>query len=171
MTDYQQGKIYRLINAELPDLVYIGSTTLKLNIRFNNHLCDVKRQNCSSFLLFSIGKPTIELIENYPCNSNLELVKREGHHQLLNNCVNKQIAGRTDKERREDNKENKKMYDKEYREDNKEKIKDYSKQWRTDNKKKQNEKFDCGCGGIYQRQHKSQHIKTKKHIKFIENKI
>ena len=39
-----------------------------------------------------------ELIENYPCNSSVELHRREGELQISLACINKSVAGRTDKE-------------------------------------------------------------------------
>ena len=45
---------------------------------------------------------------------------------------------------------------KEYRQNNKEAI-----------KQKANEKFSCECGGCYTTTNKARHIKTKKHLNFI----
>ena len=45
----------------------------------------------------------MERIENYPCNSRQEVTRREGWRQRNNECVNHNIAGRTQKEYREDN--------------------------------------------------------------------
>ena len=43
----------------------------------------------------------IELVENYPCNSKEELTAREGFYIQSNECVNKLVAGRTQRERNE----------------------------------------------------------------------
>jgi len=113
----------------------------------------------------------------------------------LNGC----IAGRTDKEYYQDNKiqiieqtkkyynDNKdkiKDYDKEYYKVNKEEIKEYkkeyykankekirkkNKEYQKVNKEKLREKFICECGSILTHQSKSKHLKTKKHLKYIEN--
>ena len=47
----------------------------------------------------------IELVELYPCNSKMELEKQEGRYIKENHCVNKHIAGRTNIEYYNDNKE------------------------------------------------------------------
>ena len=108
--------------------------------------------------------------------------------------INKRIEFRTQKEYKEENKEKIKEYQdyyrednkdkiKDYREDNKDKIKEYKEQYYQENKKniltkikKYNEehkekllnKFNCECGGFYIFQHKSTHLKTKKHQNFIK---
>ena len=109
MPNYRLGKIYKLSNGHL---VYIGSTAQpQLSMRLGDHKSGYKRwvngskKYVSSFELFKVGTPTIELIESYPCNSRDELRSREGHHQQLNECVNKQIAGQTEAEYRAANKD------------------------------------------------------------------
>ena len=37
--------------------------------------------------------------------------------------------------------------------------------------KKSKIKFDCKCGGRYTKNHKSMHLKTKKHLNWIKNNI
>jgi len=104
MPDYRLGKIYQLT---IEDLVYIGATTQPmLSLRLGQHKTAYKRwvngnkKYMTSFKLFKLGTPTIELLELYPCNSKDELHAREGQHQRLNVCVNKQIAGQTSAEYR-----------------------------------------------------------------------
>ena len=62
---------------------------------------------------------------------------------------------------------------KHYYEDNKDKILEKKKQYRIDNKDKINEKkkekFTCECGSKYTKCHKSRHLKTKKHLQYIQN--
>ena len=57
----------------------------------------------------------IELIEDFPCNSKKELNRREGQHIRNNDCVNKNIAGRTKKEWNLDNKDETNRKRREYR--------------------------------------------------------
>ena len=57
---------------------------------------------------------------------------------------------------------------------NKEKIKEYNKEYgktyRLANKEKFNEKFICDvCGGKTTRSNISKHLKTTKHLKFVES--
>jgi len=155
MPDYKLGKIYRLSNGHL---VYIGSTAqLQLSMRLGDHKSHYKRwvktgkYYTSSFELFKVGTPTIELIESYPCNSKDELRAREGHHQKLNVCVNKYMAGQTASEYYIANQARISDYQKQYRAANKDKLNkrekiyratnqakksDYQKQYRAANKEK-----------------------------------
>ena len=71
------------------------------------------------------------------------------------------------KQYREDNKEQLKQH----RQDNIEQYKQYQKQYRQDNQERLKEKFDCICGGKYTRDNKTKHMKTKKHMKHINNPI
>lgn len=92
---YEQGMIYKIV-SDNTDQIYIGSTTLSLNRRFQVHLSAYRRWIISdggyitSFVIISEGESRIELIENYPCNSNDELRQREQFHLDVNKdiCVN-----------------------------------------------------------------------------------
>ena len=119
MPDYSKSKIYCIRNPEC-DEVYIGSTTETLNKRLQKHISNHTRWKkgtyhyVTSFKLFEVGTPTIELIEEYPCESKIELDRREGEIiRITENCVNKVIPGRTKKEYHEDNKDRKREYDRE----------------------------------------------------------
>ena len=155
MPDYQQGKIYKLINHELKGLVYYGSTAQTLKKRLQCHKYDSKRRNNSSKIMFSVGYPEIILLEYYPCETKQELEARERVFIEGNECVNIEIPGRTKNEWNEDNKEKRKEKSKQYYIDNKEKLNE-----------KRSEKTDCQCGGKYTQANKSVHLKSKKHIKF-----
>ena len=129
MPDYQNGKIYKLWSPN-GDEIYIGSTIQKLCDRRAKHK---NSMNCSSKILFEkYDDVRIELIEYFPCNNKEELNKKEGEYIRNNDCVNRCIAGRTDKEYYEDNKEQ----TKEYRDNNKEHKKEYDKEYYENNKKK-----------------------------------
>jgi len=58
---------------------------------------------------------------------------------------------------------------KEYSEKNKEKIQKYKEENREKLNEKKREKFACECGGHYCRSGKVKHLKTKKHINYINN--
>ena len=100
MPDYKNSKIYKLY---VGDLVYIGSTAQpRLSLRLGQHKTEYNKWvkdgkiYASSFELFKVGDPTIELIELFPCGSKDELRAHEGFHQRANpNCVNIRIEGRT----------------------------------------------------------------------------
>jgi hypothetical protein len=64
MVNYQNGKVYKIIN-EKNEIVYIGSTTQEL-------LCDRYKTH-----KHKAPNHKIILIENYPCNSRQELCMRE----------------------------------------------------------------------------------------------
>jgi len=164
---YENGKIYKVV-CNNTGRIYIGSTyhTIEFQLKSHeqNYKAYLKYIKCkengkkglkrisfkTSYKIIKDGNYKIELIKPYPCKNRTELEREEGRHQLEAkaneniNCVNKNIAGRTNKE---------------YREANRDII----------NKKKR-EKFTCVCGGKYTRTHKAQHFKSKKHQKFLKQK-
>jgi len=141
MSRYSTGKIYTLRSYQTDD-IYIGSTIQELSARMSGHRRNYKRHlnnkciHITSFDIIKYDDCYIELLELYPCNSKIELERREGYHIRNTDCVNKIIVGRTPKEYREDNKEKIAVKQKEYREDNKEKIAVKQKEYREDNKEK-----------------------------------
>ena len=78
--NYNNGKIYKIVN-DVNDKIYIGSSTTLLSKRLSDH----KRNHTYLHKLFyqdlleNIGKDhfSIILIEEHPCNSKLELERRE----------------------------------------------------------------------------------------------
>ena len=78
---------------------------------------------------YGVQNCKIELIENYPCTSKEELFKREGFYILNNECVNKKIAGRSQKEYKKQYNIDNKEYFKQYREDHKDKIAEQKKHY------------------------------------------
>tara|TARA_R110000803_G_scaffold33159_2_gene72724 strand:+ start:1798 stop:2301 length:504 start_codon:yes stop_codon:yes gene_type:complete len=124
---YQNGKIYKIVNDTL-NLTYYGSTIQKyLNSRFYMHKKEKDNKKYSSYKLFESGETKIFLVELYPCNSKLELEKRERFYIENNECVNMTIPTRTNKEWRDDNKDKLKQYKKDYYVNNKEHCKAKSK--------------------------------------------
>jgi len=167
MPNYQNGKIYKLICTSTGD-VYYGSTIQSLNVRLSKHHC--KSSTCSSKTFIN---PKIYLLENVPCNSKAELEAIERKYIENNECINKHVPGRTQKEYREDNKEKGKERNKKYYLENNEKLNEKVKKYREENKEKikeiRNQKFNCDCGGQYTKSNKSRHERTKKHITFSNN--
>ena len=131
MVNYHHGKLYKIINTENNDIVYIGSTTQALSQRYQMH--NHKAPNHK-----------IILIQNYSCNSKEELCMKEQEFieqntNLLNQrkaYISEEQKKENDKEYREENKEK----IKEYRENHKEYIKEYQKEYRENNKDKIKEK-------------------------------
>ncbi len=96
-SDYSQGKIYKIV-CNKTGLVYIGSTCKTLDERLKKHEYDMehfvntkkykpdklkKVIFCSSFFVLINKDYKIELIENYPCNSKLELEIKECDYMKL----------------------------------------------------------------------------------------
>ena len=109
VTDYSQGKIYK-VGVIGEEYCYIGSTTNTLTERMYNHKTNAKyerQKKTACCVLFEDGKiPYIELLESYPCESKLELEKRERYwlEQTLH-AVNKNVPTQTWQERWEKNRE------------------------------------------------------------------
>jgi len=167
------GKIY-CIRSFKTDLIYIGSTCeTRLSARFCKHTASYRRylngtyHYITSFDIIKFGDAYIELILECADVTKDELHKIEGEHIRKNNCINKRIAGRTDKEYYEANKDKIKEYYevnkdkiKEYYEVNKDKILQYQK-------KHKSEKYQCECGKTLTTGNKSKHNKICK----AKNKI
>lgn len=118
---YNNGKIYKLINKNTNEIIYVGSTTMPLNKRMNQHKYDYKRYNHMNHYNYinTIGgfeNINILLIENYSCKNFEELRQREQYYQDLHknkilNTFNAYI--------------NIKEYQQKYRIDNYDKLKKY----------------------------------------------
>ena len=185
MVNYTNSKVYKIWSTQ-GDKIYVGSTTKQyLSQRMDKHRSDYKRwknEKCSSLLSsfklfdeYGVENCCIELIEAKSCKSKDELHKLEGKYIRELNCVNKNIAGRTQQEYYDDNREELNEKCRQYKSNNKEKISDFNKQYHDLHKDKinqrKNEKNDCECGGKYIRAAKSQHFKTLRHCQFIESQI
>ena len=141
---YQRGKIYKIVDSGY-NKCYYGSTINLLCQRIATHRERYKKNilECSvkeMFDEYGVDNCKIELVENYPCNSKEELLMREGYHIKNNECINKQIAGRTQKDRYLENKEHILKKAKENYEKNKELKKQKSKEYYEKNKEEINKK-------------------------------
>lgn len=195
MNIYQNSKIYKIESNKTPQ-IYIGSTTRSLKTRFAEHKSKYKNLkdigNCSSSDIIKYGDARITLIEEYKCDSQEELHKREGYFIKNSvNCVNSYIAGRTPHEYFEDfkdkraeyfkqynynRKDSKKIYNDKYRIKNDEIIKKQRQDTRANNldeiRKKEreyyhNNKITCICGVSINKREIKRHEKTLKHNKII----
>ena len=174
MVNYENGKIYKLVNDEM-GLTYYGSTCKKyLSSRLSGHIYDAKKidKYVSSKQLFEKGSVKIYLVELFPCGSKDELHARERYYIENNECVNHNIPCRTKKEWEEDNKEKLAEKGKQYHQNNKEKINTRTKTYYEANKAtvdaKRTIKIDCPCGISYQHCKKARHLKTLKHLSFLK---
>ena len=167
MVNYNEGKIYK-IESTLGNMVYYGSTTKKrLCDRMTYHRGGYnswlkgKRELVTAFKLFDeygLENCKIVLVENYPCESKDELRAKEAYYIRNFECVNKNVPGRTGKERYEDNKDKILKRVKKYQEDNKDRISERKKI-----------KHTCICGSCIRKSDKPKHERSKKHIKFINS--
>ena len=101
MVDYNKGNIYQISNI-IDDGVYVGSTVEPLGRRMTKHKYSAKEMHYNSSLFgkmneYGFDKFFIELIEEYPCNTQIELLAREGHWIKKRRTLNKNIQGRTQK--------------------------------------------------------------------------
>mgnify|MGYP005988885299 CR=1 FL=1 len=151
--DYSKGKIYFILSNN-PDITvkYVGSTIQTLAQRMNGHRAGYKRwlekkeNPCAIFHEFKehgIEQFHIELIEDYPCEREEQLLARENFFIRKEDCVNKISAILTPEERKEYKKKYKqehidkyKHYFSNYREQHREEAKTYAKQYYQNNTEK-----------------------------------
>ena len=133
--DYTKGKIYIIRNSE-NDLTYIGSTCQTLAQRMTQHRRDMKNPKRQHMRLYKtmieLGKDAfyIELLEDYPCQRQEELLKKEGERiREYQSKLNTVISGRSKQEYRQDNKEKNAEKDKNYYQNNKDRISEHKKQY------------------------------------------
>lgn len=189
MRDYQQGKIYKVVNLAVNDPVecYVGSTCMKLSRRFQAHkdhwkICEGGSLLYQAMTTYGIENFRIILIEEYPCENNDQLRAREEHHRIqIGAKYNQKRAIVTDEQVKEDKKrnyENNNDTEKEiqrkrdYWRHNKEAITLKHNEWLEKNKDRVRAKnfaqYDCECGGKYIWKCKARHMRSQRHIAFIE---
>ncbi len=167
MVDFRQGKIYKLTCAD-PDYVYYGSTVLNLNhrlaihaVHYNNIVRGVAGiGRITSMILYEKGGVEIVLVENFPCNSAMELAQREGWYIANNPCVNKRKAGVNVAA-------NYAEYFKNYRAENRQKINNNQRIYYQNNKEninaKRSEKVPCNkCGKNITKSNMLTHLKNQR---------
>ena len=174
MTDYSQGKIYKITSASRTDLIYIGSTVMMLNRRLDNHKCEIT--NCASKQLLILSDAKIELMHLFPCNTWEELRMEE--QRVMDTfpiVVNKMRAYISDEDTKQQTKkwrEGNKEYIAEQRIINRDKMQEYGKQHWIKNKeqiqKRINERITCECGQEMRKGSLSTHIKRKFHKAYLE---
>lgn len=147
---YQRGKIYKLV-CNKTGKVYYGSTCEKrLSIRkakhknnYKNYLAG-KTNFTTSFNIIENNDYDIVLVELYPCQIKDELLARERFFIENNECVNKSIPGRSQKESK--------------------------KNYRLTHKDFIHRKILCShCNSCITSNNLSRHLKSKKCIKHLEN--
>ena len=141
MVNYNNGKIYKIVNELEPDKFYVGSTTLPLSRRMAEHRAHTKKG--TSFFYTEIRQVGIKhfhivLIHDFLC-SNVEQLRAEEERvrRELKPYYNMRRAFQTEEEKKEhkkkyyeQNKDKVKDKIKEYYEQNKDKIRYYQKEYR-----------------------------------------
>jgi hypothetical protein len=97
MTNYANGKVYKIYSPSQPELGdYYGSTTQSLALRIGQHRSNAKRGQCiTSAVIIAAGDAVIVLVELCPVGTKEELHAREAFWIRGNPCVNKVVPGRT----------------------------------------------------------------------------
>jgi hypothetical protein len=199
--DYHDGKIYMLYD-NTNSAIYVGSTTRGIATRMDRHKKDYKYwrdgylgyEYSSSFDIIANGNCIIVLIEDFPCNSKVELQEREQYWiDYHEGCINKFRAHSTPEQKKEINKQ--------YRTDHADELKEKNKIWRTDNvevlkekqkifrtenadvirerkrafrvandakiKEHKNKKATCECGVEYSHANLARHLRSAQHTKLL----
>jgi hypothetical protein len=174
--DYSKNLNYKLVCNDLSvKYVYVGHTTHFTNRkRSHKKSCINENDKCYNFKVYKIIREnggwenfTMVEIEKYPCNDINEATKRERYwYEELNANMNSARPNRTPKEYKEENKETIKEYKKEWRKKNKENYYEKNKEKIL---KKNREQITCECSCIIRKDGLAEHIKTKKHQKFMNN--
>lgn len=135
MPDCKDSKVYK-ITCNITSLTYYGSATAPISKRMVQHRSVFKNnKRCCKFkLVLASGDYDYCLVESYPCADKSELHEHERFYIESNECVNKNIPGRTQSEYQSKNKEKILEYKKVYRDENKEKIKAQNKAYHEKNK-------------------------------------
>ena len=162
--DCSKGKIY-FVRSNNPEIKskYVGSTIQTLAQRMTGHRGGYKRwlvgkeNACAIFYEFQkygIEQFHIELIEDYPCEREEQLLARENFFIRQEDCVNKIMAILTHEERDE-------------------KRKQYYQGRKNEVSVKGKEKIKCECGDIVSNSAGSlnRHIKTNKHKTLMCTKL
>ena len=181
MPDYTKIIIYKLVNYDYPDLVYVGSTTnfTKRKQHHKNRCLNEKGKKYNLKVYKMIreydGWENWSMIKicDYPCKNRREAELEEDRYMTeLKASMNSHRASRTRKQYYEDNKKKIQEYEKEYRDNNKEKIKENKKEYYETNKstilKNMKELVKCECGCEVIKKVLKRHQKTKKHISLMK---
>jgi len=169
---YATAKIYKVVDNSYT-MCYYGSTTQQLSRRMAKHRLhyrlfgDGKFSRISVFDIFDAhgaDNCKIELVEECPCETKEQLNRREGAYIRDNECVNKQIAGRSLTERLEDTREHRNQIARNWRAANLEHVREIRRGAWHKHKDRHLEKVTCEvCGSVGIRQHAERHKLSAKH--------
>lgn len=175
MPDYSRAKIYKIVVKNDPTAkIYIGSTVKTLKARLKKHIYDYHYPKTKSFCMtkqmfdiYGDNNCEIQLIEEYPCKTRQDLLKRETHHitqigfdKLFNKCKSFSTE------------EELKQYMIDYYNKHLDTIKEYKTQYHINNyaeiSQKRSQKIQCECGAFVSKRNISSHKrKSKPHQQWL----
>jgi len=178
------GRLYKIVSKQT-DKVYYGSTERTLEQRFQSHKSEFKILKTSACEILCYDDCEIILLDIVEVANIKELKTYERKYIETNECVNKNIPGRTKHEYYLKNRnkclEKSKEYQqtdksKEYRKqkylENSETLLEKNKEYRLQNrdkiKEKKTEKMTCICSKTFTRQCKAAHERSQFHCQFIK---
>ena len=149
------GRIYKITSSETDD-VYVGSTTKTLRERLSQHKSNYKQyiknkyRYVKSFDILKFVDVKIELLSEGMFDNKHDLHVLEGQYIITTpNCINRCVAGRTEKQ---------------YKQDNAERLSENNKKYWGTHKDIYNAIITCPtCGGTYNKTHIKRHHNTIKH--------
>ena len=160
-TELQIGYVYRIWSPSSPDC-YVGATIQELCSRMSGHRAGLKRWSVdktklyySSFEVLRFPDAKIEWIETVEFKTRAQLAAREGHWIRTLDCVNKNVAGRTQAEYYVDNREHALK-----------RMNAYDAAHRAEAAARKGVKFECACGGNHIHAHRARHFKSAKHLAY-----
>ena len=136
-------KIYQIENLDNGEK-YVGHTKQKMNVRLNQHRRkDKQRTSCKHFNWSNIK---VDILEEFNESNFTDIrIKEREYIEKTENCVNKDRPIVSEEER-------------------KIKQKQAKGKWGIPN-------YKCVCGSDIQRQEKSRHEKSKRHITFLHTSL
>lgn len=187
--DYSKCMIYKLCCDDITITnIYVGHTTNKTrrkqehNSRCNNSNDKQYNSYVYKFIRENGGWSNWSMIvvEEYPCENKNQAEARERYWiETLQATLNKVIPTRTKQEYMEENREQLREKSKQYNSEHREECRKYNKKYREENedyhkrrkkewRERTKEKINCECGGYYYTTEKNKHVKTQKHLKYLE---
>jgi hypothetical protein len=181
--NYQQTIIYKLCCKDTTITeIYVGHTTNFTRRKYqHHHSCYNENNKGYNLYLYQFIRENgdwdnwnmIE-IEVYSCENKRQAETRERYWiEELHPKLNKNIPTRTIQEWTEENKKYLQEYRQDWRDNNEEHLKKCKQEWYENNKneilEKRKEKIECECGCIFKKSSKSRHVKTKKHLEYLDN--
>ena len=176
---YNNSVIYKL-SCNITGEDYYGSTVnykRRISIHKTNTPIQNEKRKCTARTIIDRGNYTFSIVEECNFETKTELLIRERYYIDTFPCINVGIPYKTTEEKKEIKKqtakENKHLWNPNYYKDNRERLIIKSHERYHNNKveinKKKQEKITCECGVIFSRTHRARHVKSKTHLKKLDN--